>query len=113
MLNDIFNSCSDPHVAEAAVRSLGPSFAHQVKSAARAHGETLGTYAADAVRRFGDGASPATRQALSDAIRAADQPILAGLAFMLELAMIENTTLVPATRRSINSSPEAFANCAG
>lgn len=111
MLNEIFNSYIHPPVVEAAVRSLGPAFAQQVKVAARAHGLSIGAYASRAVQRFGNGASPATRQALRDAMRSADQPILAGIAFVLELAMDDDEDVVTAPHRTVAPVSETLCAC--
>lgn len=109
MLKEIVNSCAHSSVAEAAVRSLGPAFAHQVKVAGRTRGLSLGAYASRAVQLFGEGASPATRRALDDAMRAADQPILAGIAFVLELAMDDDDEGVIAPHRAVAPKPEAVS----
>lgn len=111
MLNEIFNAYTHPPVVEAAVRSLGPAFAQQVKVAGRARGLSIGGYASRAVQLFGKGASPATRQAMQDAMRSADQPILAGIAFVLELAMDDDEEVVVAPHRRVAPAPEALADC--
>lgn len=109
MWNEVISSCACSPVAEAAVRSLGPSFAYQVKSVARARGFSIGAYASRAVSRFGAEASPAARQALAAAMRGSDQPILAGVAFVLELAMDDDGEIDVAPHRSIMPVPELRA----
>ena len=83
MLDEIVRSCGNPDVAEAAVRSIGVSFAEEVQAVARTHGMSLGLYVATAVWDFTKEATPEARAALHEAIRASDQPVLHGLASIL------------------------------
>ena len=98
MLDEIINSCSNASVAEAAVRSIGGNVAEAARSAAEARGLSLGTYASGEVRAFDREATPQGREALLAAIRRTDQPILAGLRFILERAMSEEADLQPRDR---------------
>ena len=87
MLKEIIRSCGNASVAEAAVRSIGVSFAQSVEGAARSRGLRLGQYVSGAVRSFDREAPPEAREALLKAIRRTDQPILAGLRFILDRSL--------------------------
>ncbi len=87
MLNEIIKSCGNAAIAEAAVRSIGYSFAEEVLTAACQKGMTLGAFTAAAVRRFDRHAEPDARDALLRRMRRTDQPILVGLRFILEEAL--------------------------
>ena len=86
MLNDILRACANPHVAEAAVASIGGEFATRVKLFAGAAGLNVGAYAAREVARFRADAESADMDALVAAIAGCDMPVLKGLRFVLARA---------------------------
>jgi hypothetical protein len=90
MLTEIIRSCGHAQIAEAAVRSIGRNYADDVRTVARAHGMSLGTYTAKMVREFDRAATPSARRALMNAIHQVDQPILVGLRFIIDRAMEED-----------------------
>lgn len=84
VIADMIHSCSNAHVAKAAVRCIGGAFAERVAAAARQKGMEMGGFVAVLVQEFARCADGETRQALSREIVGADQPILRGLACLLE-----------------------------
>ena len=87
LVHEIVHSCSNDHVAEAALVSIGGVFAARVAALADGEGLTAGALAATHVARFRQSAQPQDWQALARAIRHADQPVLAGLRHILETAL--------------------------
>lgn len=83
-IEEIVHTCSNEKVAQAAVASLGLAFATRVRNEAESHGVTTGAYVARVVREFGQAADADERRAVHRAMEKADQPILAGLRFILE-----------------------------
>lgn len=84
LMHEIVHSCSNDHVAQAALGSIGGAFAARIVAVAENEGLTSGELAAAHVARFRASAQPQDWQALSRAIRHADQPVLAGLRHILE-----------------------------
>jgi hypothetical protein len=109
MLDEIIKSCGNMHIAEAAVRSIGISFAEEVRLSAEERGLSLGAFAAATVRRFDREAPPDVRQALLRTIRRTDQPILAGLRFIVGYAMQQEDG-APLARHRFAAAREAGAS---
>jgi hypothetical protein len=86
MLEEILRSCSNPHIAAAAVASIGGAFAGRVRLLAGAARMTEGGFAAREVIRFGEEASDEQRAKLAAAMRGSDQPILLGLQLIVAMA---------------------------
>lgn len=84
LVRDLVNSCSNVHVAEAAVVSIGGAFARRVRAEAARTGLRPGAWAADAVRRFRSDARPADLDRLQQALYGEDQPVLHGLRLIVE-----------------------------
>jgi hypothetical protein len=84
LVRDIVNSCSNPHVAEAAVGSIGGSFARRVREAASGRGVRAGAWTAEAVLRFRSRARSDDLERLQRAVAGDDQPILSGLRMIVE-----------------------------
>src|SRR5437763_10882493 len=84
IVREIVRTCSNPHVAHAAVASIGGEFARRFLSDAAKRNLTGGIFAADLVRRFSRNADVRDWEGVDDAIRGADQPILSGLRYILE-----------------------------
>jgi len=81
--DELIHTCSHEDVATAAVFSLGLSFAGKVAFAARAHDISMGAFASQAVNHFAISARESERKALLAAMQDEDQPLLAGLRFIL------------------------------
>ena len=76
---DILHSCSHGHVAEAAVVSIGGSFAHEVKASAASRGQTVADFTAQHVRQFSRHASERDWRQVASRMQGADLALLAGL----------------------------------
>ena len=87
LVHEIVNSCSNDHVAQAALGSIGGGFKAWVEGLAEREGLTAGALAASHVASFGQQAQPQDWKALRRAIRDCDQPVLAGLRHILETGM--------------------------
>ena len=84
IVQEIVRTCSNPHVARAAVASIGGDFAQRFSRDAAKRNLTNGLFAAGLVRRFSRQAGERDWEGVGDATRGADQPILSGLRFILE-----------------------------
>jgi hypothetical protein len=91
LLDEIVHTCSHEKVAQAAVASLGFAFLLRVKRAADRRGVSIGAFAANVVREFGEDAQVRERRAIVRAMHKADQPILRGLQTILERELEEAT----------------------
>ncbi len=87
VIADLIHSCSNAHVAKAAVSCIGGVFADRVAAAARQRGMETGGFVAVLVQDFARAADGEAMMALSRDIAGADQPILKGLARVLEPAL--------------------------
>jgi hypothetical protein len=81
---EIVRTCSNPHVARAAVASIGGDFARRFSSDAEKRNLNSGLFAAGLVRRFSRQAGASDWERANEATRGADQPILSGLRYILE-----------------------------
>ena len=81
---EIVTTCSNPHVARAAVASIGGEFEIRVAREAAHRDFSTGALASHLVRDFARHADEAQWDALDDAICGAQLPILAGLRFIIE-----------------------------
>ena len=84
IVREIVLTCSNPHVARAAVASIGGDFARRFSRDAAKRNLTSGVFAAGLVRRFSRQAGNGDWEGVDEAIRGADQPILSGLRYILE-----------------------------
>ena len=84
VIADMIHSCSNAHVAQAAVFCIGGAFAERVGAAARERGMEVGGFVAVIVQEFARRADGEAMRALSREIAGDDQPILKGLARLLE-----------------------------
>ncbi len=83
MIAEIIRTCSHEKVAQAAVASMGPSFAGKVGMTAGAQGLTIGAFTARVVRDFQSRSGEEEWNRLRHAMDGADQPILIGLQHIL------------------------------
>lgn len=88
-INEIVNSCSNAHVASAALASIGGDLVARVARLAHLQGLTPGMFTAMAVRDFGRDAPSEARAVIRRAMCGADQPILRGLRMILERVLEE------------------------
>lgn len=86
VVDEILRTCSNPHLARAALASIGGEFAKQFASEASRNNNSPGAHVALIVKAFADVASSDDRDDVREAARGADQPILAGLRHILERA---------------------------
>ena len=84
IVREIVLTCSNPHVARAAVLSIGGDFARRFSHDAAKRNLTSGVFAAGLVRRFSREARHGDWEGVDGAARGADQPILSGLKYILE-----------------------------
>ena len=87
VIADMIHSCSNAHVAQAAVFCIGGAFAERVGEAARERGMEVGGFVAVIVQEFARREDGEALRALSREIAGADQPILKGLSRLLESAL--------------------------
>jgi hypothetical protein len=84
IVREIVLTCSNPHVARAAILSIGGDFARRFSRDAAKRNLTSGAFAAGLVRRFSRHAGDCDWKGVGEATRGADQPILSGLRYILE-----------------------------
>jgi hypothetical protein len=84
IVREILRTCSNPHVARAAVASIGGDLAQRVSRDAAKRNLPSGIFAAGLVRRFSRAAGARHWEGVDEATRGADQPILSGLRYILE-----------------------------
>jgi hypothetical protein len=84
IVREIVRTCSNPHIAHAAVASIGGDFARRLSCDAAKRNLTSGIFAAGLVRRFSRRAGERDWARVGEATRGADQPILSGLRYILE-----------------------------
>jgi hypothetical protein len=88
VVEDIVNSCSNAYVAEAAVASIGGSFARRVRDAASRRGVRPGALAATAIIGFRTRARARDFEALQRAVAGDDQPLLRGFRLIVEPELV-------------------------
>ena len=87
LIADILHSCSDEGIAEAAVTSIGGSFACDMRAEAARSNQTLGALASSLVRGFANGASERDWRDLRAAMRGSEVPVLSGLSLIATTMM--------------------------
>jgi hypothetical protein len=83
VLNEIVRTCSNVHVANAALASIGGAFASRFAAKASRCNLSPGVLASLVVKEFSAHASPAQRADVRLTARSSDQPILSGLYYIL------------------------------
>ena len=104
-LREIVRTCSNAHVARAALASIGGEFAEQFTADASRRDLPSGVLAARMVRAFAVHAADDERRSVDAVARGADQPVLAGLRYILATGM-------GAARSAAEDIPPAWAICA-
>ena len=94
LVAELIRSCSHAKVAEAAIHSIGPDLAHEVKLRAQQRGLASGEYVAQSVQVFARSAHSRDWSRLSNLLRGVDMPILAGLHFILEFRIASELGLL-------------------
>ena len=97
-LREIVRTCSNAHVARAAVASIGGDFAERFAEDASRRDLPSGVFAARLVQDFAVTAGQRDREGVCEAVRGADQPILSGLRYILDRrqhAVASHDDLVP------------------
>ena len=84
MVREIVSTCSNPHVAHAAILSIGGDFARRFERDAARRNLSSGLLASRLVRRFLRRADVGDWEGARAAARNADMPILSGLRYILE-----------------------------
>jgi hypothetical protein len=84
IVREIVVSCSNPHVASAAVASIGGDFARRFERDAANRNLSSGMLASCLVRDFARRADDSDWKSVGEATRGADTPILSGLRYILE-----------------------------
>jgi hypothetical protein len=108
-LREIVRTCSNVHVARAALASIGGEFAARFAADASRRDMPSGVLAARMVRAFGDHAAEHERRSVDAVTRGADQPVLAGLRYILARSLGAERTAIP---ESVEALPAAWAICA-
>ncbi len=86
-LREIVRTCSNAHVARAALASIGGEFARWFAANASRRDIPTGVLAAELVRDFALRADDEEKESVNEVVRGADQPILAGLRYILDRAL--------------------------
>src|SRR5271155_538336 len=84
IVREIVLTCSNPHIARAAILSIGGDFARRISRDAAERNLPSGVFAAGLVRRFSRQAGDGDWEGVGEATRGADQPILSGLKYILD-----------------------------
>lgn len=112
MLEEILRSCSNSHIAGAAVASIGGSFATRVGLLARAADVREGVYVAHTVRSFASDATDEERAALAAALHRNDQPILLGVQLIVAHETGAKSILDRRNSARNRNAPECCDACA-
>jgi hypothetical protein len=83
ILREIVHTCSNAHVARAALASIGGDFAQQFAVFASHRNMSAGVLAARMVKEFSTKAADEEWDGVDEVVRGADQPILSGLRYIL------------------------------
>ena len=84
IVHEIVVTCSNPHIARAAVASIGGEFARQFSRDAASRQLSSGLLASRLVRHFARRAEDSDWEGLGEATRGSELPILSGLRYILE-----------------------------
>ena len=95
ILREIVHTCSNAHVARAALASIGGDFAQQFAAKASRRNMSAGVLAAHMVKEFSIKAVDEEWEGVDEAVRGADQPILSGLRYILSLKLCSEQREVP------------------
>jgi hypothetical protein len=96
ILREIVHTCSNAHVARAALASIGGDFARRFAADASRRNVPVGVLAASMVRDFSAHAANEEWDGVDEAVRGADQPILSGLRYILSQRLSDKERMTPA-----------------
>jgi hypothetical protein len=85
--DEILHTCSNIHVAQAALASIGGDLAARIDAKARRANLTSAAVVVRIVKDFSRSAGDEDWDGLDGAARGADQPILSGLGYILDTAL--------------------------
>jgi len=108
VVREIVHTCSNAHVARAALASIGGDFARYFAAKASAHNLPAGVLAAKLVTDFANSAAEDEWDCVDEAARNDDQPILSGLRYILAQGLRNNTSADAAS----DGAPPAWMCCA-
>ncbi len=108
-LREIVRTCSNVHVARAALASIGGEFAERFAADASRRDLPSGVLAARMVCAFAKHAADDERRSVEAVTRGADQPVLAGLRHILARGLAAGRT---AAAGAADDTPPAWAICA-
>ena len=94
-LREIVRTCSNVHVARAALASIGGEFAARFAADASRRDLSSGVLAARMVRAFATHAAADERRTVEAVTRGADQPVLVGLRYILARGLGAGRTVSP------------------
>ncbi len=109
VIADMIHSCSNAHVAQAAVNCVGGAFAERVAVVADRNGMNVGRFVAIVMRDFARRASHETLEVLRDRIVGADQPLLRGLVHIVEPALEDGALFFDDESAVLQGSPHGSA----
>jgi hypothetical protein len=117
IVREIVVTCSNPHVARAAVASIGGDFARRFCRDAANRRLSTGLLASRLVSHFARRADDVDWEGVDEATRGAEMPILSGLRYILERGIDggDDDSLPDEDlpfRDWSSSSDEAWRNCA-
>lgn len=104
IVREIVRSCSNDHVALAAVDSIGGAFAARIEALAEREGVPTGAFASSLVTNFDQVAREKDWSALGRAAFASDQPVLAGLRHILQKQLRRRR---PAAAAAVGAAPRS------
>ncbi|HTR13365.1 MAG TPA: hypothetical protein VMI72_08965 [Roseiarcus sp.] len=113
MIHEIVATCSNPHVACAAVASIGGDFARRFSRDAADRNLSSGHLASRLVRNFAHNADGHDWDEVEEATRGVDMPILSGLRVILERSLEAHAEAPPAGWSIPNGArcDAAWRNC--
>jgi hypothetical protein len=111
IVREIVATCSNPHVAKAAIASIGGDFARRFSRDAADRNLTSGILASRIVRHFACNAADTDWEGVDEATRGADMPILSGLRYILERGLDAEEDY-PSTFRAL-SAVDGSLRCGG
>ena len=109
---ELFRSCANEHVADAALACIGGALERRVTVAARYAGLSRGAFVARLVADYDRKASPKRRSSLEQGMIRHQMPILAGLRHVVHVAL-EGQWDIPAARLAASAKGRLGASAKG
>jgi hypothetical protein len=110
-IEEIIRSCASDDVAEAAVACIGHKFSAEVRDRAKTYGMSLGAFTSLAVDRFLRHGDEGELRSVAEAMRGAQEPVLAGLHCILRIMLAAGG--VVHERRRVDRLPRLSVQFAG